>query len=266
MPAGDVNSIHGWRESSEIDYFSPFIKAWLAFNAWMRSTSGQDTDRKMLDYVKESQTPIRKAFADLLQAGDEESITFQSDLSSLHYQLERVYIPAGKNDRVARLRFTEIVLEENAECISEREERGIKYRVERFTNEGRNGQVESKIVRLGASIERFRLYQNKYDMEELLVHQQYVKLSSNQQGNMRLCYQQVNPKRPISLLANEGEDSLLVGSYRFKNDFDLLFRGLIHALYCIRNGLFHGQIAPDRPTNELYGAAYRVLKKLVDHI
>lgn len=266
MPAGDVNSIYGWRESSEIDYFSPFIKAWLAFNAWMRSSSGEDTDRKMLEYVKGSQNPIKRAFVDLLQAGDEESITFQSDLSSLHYQLERVHIPAGKNDRVQRLGFTEIVVEENTECIFELEERRIKYRVERFTIEGQKGQVESKIVRIGANVERFRFHQDKYNLEELFVHQQYVRLSPNQQVNIQHCYQQVDPKRPTSLLANEGEDSISIGSYRFKNDFGLLFGGLIHALYCIRNSLFHGQIAPDRPTNELYGAAYRVLKKLIDHL
>lgn len=266
MPAGDVNSIYEWRRSSEIDYFSPFINAWLAFNAWMRSQSGEDTDRKMLDYVKNSQNRIKGAFVNLLQASDEESITFQSDLSSLHFQLERIQMPAGKHDGLARLSFTEMVLEENTERTFEYEYRGVRYTVERFTDNGRKGQVQSRMVSLTNRREQFRVHQDKYSLEELLLHQSYVKLSSNKQGNLRHCYQQINPRRPVSLLARENETNIAVGSYTFKPDLDLLFKGVIHALYCIRNGLFHGEIVPDKPTNELYGSAYRVLKKLIDHL
>ena len=266
MPAGDVNSIYEWRRSSEIDYFSPFINAWLAFNAWMRSQSGEDTDRKMLDYVKNSQNRIKSAFVNLLQASDEESITFQSDLSSLHFQLERIQMPSGKHDGLARLSFAEIVLEENTECTYQYEDRGIQYTVERFTHNSRKGQVQSLIISLTNRTEQFRVHQDKYNLEELLLHQSYIRLSSNKQGNLRNCYQQINPRRPVSLLASESEASITVGSYTFKSDLDLLFKGVIHGLYCIRNGLFHGEIVPDKATNELYGAAYRVLKKLIDYL
>lgn len=35
-----------------IDYYSAFIKAWIAFNSWYRSEFGGRTDRSIIDKLK----------------------------------------------------------------------------------------------------------------------------------------------------------------------------------------------------------------------
>ena len=46
-----------WVHRAEIDYISPFVKAWAAFNAWYRHASGQVQERAMLDCVKNRPNP-----------------------------------------------------------------------------------------------------------------------------------------------------------------------------------------------------------------
>ena len=51
MP-GDTEIITQWRELAEVDYFSQFIKIWIAFNAWMRTLDHTITkDRALINKV-----------------------------------------------------------------------------------------------------------------------------------------------------------------------------------------------------------------------
>lgn len=36
----------------DIDYYSAFIKAWIAFNSWYRSENKERTDREIIERLK----------------------------------------------------------------------------------------------------------------------------------------------------------------------------------------------------------------------
>ena len=46
-----IDNVSNWFKSSEIDYFSSFIKLWLSFNAWYRQHYNEDYIRKERDYI-----------------------------------------------------------------------------------------------------------------------------------------------------------------------------------------------------------------------
>lgn len=52
---------------AEIDYISPFVKAWAAFNAWFRHASAKAQERAMLDWVKGQPNPVRRGVLALLR-------------------------------------------------------------------------------------------------------------------------------------------------------------------------------------------------------
>lgn len=42
-----------------------------------------------------------------------------------------------------------------------------------------------------------------------------------------------------------------------------IYKATLEIIYNLRNALFHGEIAPDKDTNKVYEAAYRVMRQLV---
>lgn len=232
----------------------------------MRSSTDATTDKAMLDYVRTSGNKIKGRCIDLLQGEDEERLTFKSDISSFQYQLERVHIPSNQRSEVERLSFREILIDENKQLKEIKTDRGVEYKAERFDSGGAKGQVETIVFSLTKNETIFQHRQNKFHLSELEQHTDFVKLSPNKQTNTRACYKTIDPRKPVNLLAPVNGDILKIGSYEFVNDPELVFKGLIEALYCVRNALFHGHVVPDEEANKLYGAAYRVLKKLIDYL
>ena len=41
-------------------------------------------------------------------------------------------------------------------------------------------------------------------------------------------------------------------------------QGLIEVLYNLRNALFHGEINPNGDANKVYGAAYHILRSVIE--
>ncbi len=52
----------------EIDYFSAFIKAWIAFNSWYRSEYKERTDRDIIERIKSESNHFRGYIETLLDS------------------------------------------------------------------------------------------------------------------------------------------------------------------------------------------------------
>lgn len=80
-----------WIEQADInvDYYSAFMKAWIAFNAWY-NFSGEiplGTDRKCIEYIIEHTNRFKTYINNLLANTGTESDSFKSSLAKLHESL-----------------------------------------------------------------------------------------------------------------------------------------------------------------------------------
>ena len=69
----------------EIDYYSAFIKAWIAFNSWYRSEYTDRTDRAIIERLKSQSNRFKSYIETLLDPNNnsEESTKFKSDLDTV---------------------------------------------------------------------------------------------------------------------------------------------------------------------------------------
>ncbi len=99
MPSSS-NNTSKWKQLSEIDYFSLFMKNWLAFNSWYRGHHPNlRTDRDCIREVKNSQDVRNTVFAifDRLFTGtDKEAISFRDNLDGFVLSLSRVTLTTSK--------------------------------------------------------------------------------------------------------------------------------------------------------------------------
>ena len=73
----------------EVDYFSAFMKAWIAFNAWYNN-SGEingNNDKEHIDFIATRTNRFKTYIENLLIADNAEGNTFRSNLASLHESL-----------------------------------------------------------------------------------------------------------------------------------------------------------------------------------
>jgi len=91
MPSS--TNIAEWKKLSDIDYFSQFIKAWLAFNAWMRNRYNLKRDREIIEKIKNEDNDFRNKILQYISGNDAESVLFKSYISSLHYYLSKKPLP-----------------------------------------------------------------------------------------------------------------------------------------------------------------------------
>ena len=76
-----------WREQAKIDYFSLFVPAWLALNAWMRDRFAAQDERRILEALKLGGHPLFDGFAGLVQSDEVRGSDFRSNLGELHRAL-----------------------------------------------------------------------------------------------------------------------------------------------------------------------------------
>ena len=80
-----------WIDAIEIkvDYFSAFMKAWIAFNAWYNN-SGEvigKTDKECIEYIGSKTNRFKTYIENLLVADSTDGNTFRENLASLHSSL-----------------------------------------------------------------------------------------------------------------------------------------------------------------------------------
>ncbi len=85
MPS--LTTISSWYKYSQIEYFTPFMKLWLAFNSWYKQfLPNIRTDREAIDSIKNG-SPIMDKFNSLIDATGDDADEFRSSLASLVKEL-----------------------------------------------------------------------------------------------------------------------------------------------------------------------------------
>lgn len=64
-----------------IDYYSAFIKAWIAFNSWYRANYTEKTDQEIIDKIKKTNNAITININHFLSGSDERSNYFKLSMS-----------------------------------------------------------------------------------------------------------------------------------------------------------------------------------------
>ncbi len=260
MPNVYTENAEKWRLLADVDYITQFVKAWITFNAWYKNNYPDlKTDRETIDAIKSSGNRFRDRLENLLNGDDNNSKRMKNEISNLHYQLERVTI-RNKGEKIS---FEQIVIETNPKNREAFTRNRVTYEVTRNANNQK--QIISKVIDSNGNEKLLIQQENGFNLEELKNNPQYQNLTTTQKSNLESCYKEINPKKPISLISRDA-NNIEIGSYRFINDIDKVCKGVIEILYLLRNSLFHGEIIPNRETNNVYEPAYHILHKLVEEL
>jgi hypothetical protein len=244
----------------EVDYFSAFIKAWIAFNSWYRSEYAERTDRDIIERIKSQSNRFKgyiETFLDI-NNNSEEAQAFKSNLNKLQSALINAAIVTqergGINNQIS---FSEIAIT-NPKNLSDGDYRQTHYRIQRTAQ-----KIFTLITKKGdPSVEYFRFEQDAYDETALDIHGDFQRLGSEQQGQCKAFYKEICPFVTESILTKDRDNNIIFISERAK-----VSRGIVEIIYLLRCSLMHGDVSPDNSSSEVYKYAYNILsailKKLV---
>jgi hypothetical protein len=273
MPSAYKEHVRKWLELAEIDYIGPFVKAWLAFNAWYRSVYSHRTDRAILDDFRWQPNVVRNKLVPLLTdrpagRGDqafrpsEEAEQFRAHIGDLHHRLERYHVHSGHGGEWERITFTNVFLRARAVTQQTQRRNGWTYTVSPGT--GNPTPLVVAVHRRNGS-PALNVNQARFDIGELQVEPAFQGLSSDQQGTLLSVYRLMNPRLVVDLTSNGGT-TVRCGAYDFGCAADDLFAGLCEVLYSMRCSLFHGELVPDPEAVACYEPAYRILRRFLSSI
>ena len=93
MPS--ITNISSWFKYSQIEYFTPFMKLWLAFNSWYRNfLPNLRTNREVVDSIKNG-SPLKDNFISRLEIESDESNELRESLAILVNELRIQKISDG---------------------------------------------------------------------------------------------------------------------------------------------------------------------------
>ncbi len=269
-----------WKQLSDIDWFTNFVKAWIAFNAWYRNHyPNLRTDREILDEIKR-RSSIKDKFNSYLNGNGERHEYFRNQIGFLHYKLQNREI----YNKGVRLSFEEYInIDRTSRSLDPPVERyGIVYDIVREHVNTEEKYVEFRInIRSKRGNGILNLDQIRVSYENVNGYPDNVRDFINNDDNFRTISQpqkettinilvnELNPFKIQNLLDVSEQDQsegnfYQLGNFRFVRRPDLIFSAVIDILYSLRNVLFHGEIIPDKETNEVYEPAYKILKMLID--
>ncbi len=265
MPTFNENA-HIWKDLSDIDYFTQFIKAWLAFNAWMRNAySDIGSERALLDSVKEQSNPVRNKIRSLLENTSDDGKSFRNHIADLHTRLEHTHLISRKNSIERRTTFVKM-LSKNITNEDSFEYRTSRYVLKRYVAGSEKGKIEIKVLEKDSGTLVFELEQEAYDLDRLEANQSFQRLTEERKRKVRVAYKTIAPYKEISWLAGRDEDFIKIGSYQFKNDINGLAATIVEIIYQMRCLLFHGELVPKKEFNLVYEPAYKIVKIFLDAV
>jgi hypothetical protein len=260
MPSLYTENSEKWKSLASIDYFTQFIKAWIAFNAWYKNYYPElDTDRKAINEIKSHHNNFRNKLLSLLNDRGNDGIAFKSRISELHLELERKHI-FNKSERIT---FEKISIQPNPTKNYSFSRQSLTYKVAIGIPGKPAKEIQIDIICRKGNTKFSYVQSNGFDINDLTFHQDFIRLPASQQRNLKACYEEINPSKPINLLTQDSNNCIQMGSLHFINDTDKLCKGIIEIIYKLRNVLFHGEIVPDNDTNKVYEPAYHILYKLI---
>lgn len=258
MPGSRMESFNDWYELSKIDYYTQFIKAWLAFNAWMKYSYPDKNERQILVEIKNYSRIKNKIIALIEQNNNnEEAIRFKSLISNLHEGL----INNNLQNRGQYIDFRRIILEENIETVRDFTYSNLKYKVEKINN-----RYYLDIFKLDGT-SKFHYEQNRFDINELKQQPNYIALSATSQEKLIETYSWINPYREENLIySGQGTNYINIAGIHFVNDTEKIAKALIEIVYGLRCLLFHGELVPREEYNKIYESAYYILRIFLEAV
>ena len=253
-----MSNYKDWINAVEIkvDYFSAFMKAWVAFNAWYESGEivvSNNTDKEYIERIANNTNRFKTYVNNLLNARNDEGEKYRYSVANLHESLLNAAITTQSYIGMRQaISFSEVAIKNtnaNAQCNyynlhyeCKRANRTITTTVSTKTN----GQIV------------FTYNQNEYNIDELKDQAGFKALNLTQQNKCLSCYKELLPYKIESVLSGE-EGSIVMGKYNFVNDHNSISRAIVLILYLLRCCLAHGDISPDDSANRVYRYAYEVL-------
>ena len=148
-----------WIEQADIkvDYYSAFMKAWIAFNAWY-NFSGEipkGTDKKCIEHIVEHTNRFKTYIINLLANTGTENDSFKSSLAKLHESLLASSITSQEYFGVAQIiSFAEVPIK-NTNNLHQ-----FDYYTYHYVCKKEHGKLISLILKKSDQSEVFR-YENE---------------------------------------------------------------------------------------------------------
>lgn len=240
----------------DIDYYSAFIKAWIAFNSWYRREYKERTDREIIERLKSENNRFKGYIETLLDINNntDGAISFKKNLNNLQSALVSAAIVTQERGGMSQqISFSEIAIN-NPKSIAEGDYRVTHYKIQRTRQ-----NVTILVHRKNNPADvYFQFEQDRYDETELDVHADFLRLGIEQQGQCKALYKEVCPYVIESVLRKDHDNNIIFITERSK-----VSRGIIEVLYLLRCSLMHGEVTPDNNSAEVYKYAYYVLADIL---
>lgn len=267
MPNTFIGHRERWMGLSEVDYLGQFVKAWMAFNAWYRSTYAERQDRKIINEFKWQPNTARNKLVPLLTRSDgEDADLFRADIGLLHYRLENFEINSGREDEKERITLSQVFLRDLPPFKKTDSHWNYTVTVDRAGP----GKVETVVTNKGGT-DVVRLNQTTYQIKDLDTFPAFASLPVSVRPKVRNLYQQAAPRQVEDLLKLNQRDAgepphIKCGSFQFPCGRQALFAGVAETIYQMRCTLFHGELEPTQQANECYEPAYRIVRRFLQCI
>lgn len=286
--AGKVNNfsdnVPRWLSIAElkIDYYTQFIKSWIPFNAWYMvsfydESMNRKSDRNIIDHIKNNSNPFRDRIINLLSGDDNLANQFKFYLGQLHLQLEGHTIPDNDN----KLSFSSLNISRNITPSHSIPFRNLVYKTTynitapRGTNRVKCEIFDSKRGNSSIYFEEFL----DWSINDFLNSPNYIALVPERKEKLRLCFEEINPKKPENIVVKPTRDR--INNFQtpnrcividndtnvyFNEDVQLVSKVIIEMLYRLRCVLFHGEINPTETNQGIYEQAYNIQKILIQEL
>ena len=226
----------------KVDYFSAFMKAWIAFNAWY-NFSGEVTgnsDKECIEYIASLSNRFKTYTMNLINA-------------KLHGSLLNAAITTQEYIGVRQsVSFAEVAVK-NANTLERKDYYQHHYECSRA-----HGKTKTAITVKTTGVSVFCFEQDGYDIDVLRQQSGFIGLTQRQKEQCDVCYRELTPYRITSVLES-GQATKQIGAYNFVNDAEKISEAIVIILHMLRCCLAHGDISPDESANEVYKYAYEVL-------
>lgn len=262
MSSSYTENVRKWLGLAEVDYVGPFVKAWLAFNAWYRSVYTDRNDRAILNEFRWQPNIIRNRIVPLLGQNSEEAAQFRAHIGDLHHRLERYHIHSGHGGDWERITFTNVFLRMRTVTVQTQSRYRRTYTI---TPGSGNSTALTVTVQQNTGAYVLNISQSRFDLAGLQEDPAFQSFNADQQGTLLSIYRLMNP-RDIVDLTNNGGSPIRCGAYDLQCSREDLFAGLCEVLYSMRCSLFHGELVPDPEAVACYEPAYRILRRFLSNI
>jgi hypothetical protein len=239
--------------------------------------ANRKSDRDIIDHIKNNSNVFRDRIINLLNGNDNTSNQFKNSLGQLHLQLEGHTIPDNDN----KLSFTAINILRNNTPSHSIPFRNLIYKVTYdFSAPRGTNRIKCEIFdgrRGNASI-----YYDEFtdwSLDDFLNSANYIGLGVERKEKLRLCFEEVNPKKPENIIVkpvrdrnNEFQvpDRCIVidksANIFFVDNSTLISKVIIEMLYRLRCVLFHGEINPTETNQGIFEHAYNIQKILIQEL